>query len=255
MPANYASKYLDSNGLLIYTQTDEQQKLGYQFISLIRDRWNPRPYYYHLQPGGHVAAARSHLHHQYFARTDLKKFFYNVTRRKVSRVLGGIGINYESVQNIVAHSIVLDQASNVRHVPFGFVQSPLLATLALHKSALGAFLKTLSHSTSVTMSIYMDDILLSSDSIADLQLAIDGLLKSSTIGNFPINQEKLVLPCAALEIFNIELSQHKMEISAERLQEFEGAIRQSSSAEVIHGIISYVHTVNNLQAMQLESLL
>ena len=105
------------------------------------------------------------------------------------------------------------------------------------------------------MSIYMDDILLSSDSIADLQLAIDGLLKSSTIGNFPINQEKLVLPCAALEIFNIELSQHKMEISAERLQEFEGAIRQSSSAEVIHGIISYVHTVNNLQAMQLESLL
>lgn len=254
MPANYASKYLDSNGLLIYTQTDEQQERGYQFISLISDRWNPRPYYYHLQPGGHVAATRSHLHHQYFARTDLKKFFYNVTRRKVSRALGGIGINYENVQNILAHSIVLDQASNVRHIPFGFVQSPLLATLALHKSALGSFLKKLSHSTSITLSIYMDDILLSSDSIADLQLTINALLEASAIGNFPINQEKLVLPCTALEIFNIELSQHMMKITADRFQEFEDAIRQGSSAEVIHGIISYVHTVNNFQAMQLESL-
>lgn len=254
MPTNYSSKYEDSNGLTIYTQNDEQQKIARRIISYVRKRWKPLPYYYHLKPGGHVAAVRLHLEHLYFARADLKKFFNNATRRKIERALGKLGINYEIIQEITANSIVTDHSSNNKHVPFGFVQSPLLATLALHKSALGSYFKKVSTSTIVTLSVYMDDILISSNSIEDLNLILDKMLEASQISKFPINPEKLVRPTDSLTIFNIKLSHRAMCLTPDRLAEFETAIRQESEIKVINGIISYVRAVNEGQYLHLKTI-
>jgi len=255
MAANYASKYQDAKGLLIHTQTPEQQAIGHEIISTVNDRWNPSPYFYHLKPGGHVAAVKSHLNDKFFTRADLRKFFNHVTRKKLTRSLGGIGIAYESVLYIVENSTVLDEEASKRHVPFGFVQSPLLATLALHKSALGRFLKKVAKSGTITLSVYMDDILLSSNSKDELHDAIKELQQACSSANFSINSEKLIMPCEELEIFNIELSHSKMRLTERRLEEFARAIQENASEEVVGGIISYAHTVNIQQRDYLLSLL
>ena len=48
-------------------------------------------------------------------------------------------------------------------LPFGFIQSAILASICLDKSSLGIFLKRIKRDKSLSLSVYMDDILISSN--------------------------------------------------------------------------------------------
>ena len=166
--------------------------------------------------------------------------------------MGNIGFSYADVENIIVNSTVRDENSNSRYVPFGFVQSPIIATLTLHKSALGRFLKTQFLSREVKLSIYMDDIMLSSNSKKALEKSMGALLEISAVSNFPLNLEKLVAPTENLEIFNISVSHKDMRITDEKFQEFEESVIQNHSVEKVDGIVSYVLSVNIEQGKKLQ---
>jgi Reverse transcriptase (RNA-dependent DNA polymerase) len=94
-------------------------------------------------------------------KTDLSKFFDHVTRTKVARALKEIRFKPATAFEYACQSTV-EKTLGRRDfsLPFGFPQSPLLATLALSRSALGRQLELI-RTQNIRVSIYMDDIILS----------------------------------------------------------------------------------------------
>ena len=68
-------------------------------------------------------------------------------------------------------------------LPFGFVQSPVLASFALTTSALGAGFVRL-HNQNIKVSVYMDDFILSGDGVDELTAARDSLAAAAEVSGF-----------------------------------------------------------------------
>jgi hypothetical protein len=113
----------------------------------VRRRWRPPHYFYHLRPGGHVAALRGHLHNRCFATLDISHFFDSITRAKNHRALRNIGIRHDRAWEIAQESTV-EKTLRQRDfsLPYGFIQSPVLASLTLDRSAFGRVMKTVARS-------------------------------------------------------------------------------------------------------------
>ncbi|MGH7455587.1 MAG: reverse transcriptase domain-containing protein, partial [bacterium] len=129
---------------------------------LVEDATNFEAFFFHLRKGGHVAALHEHRRNRYFARIDLKNFFYSISRNRVARALHEIDIpragfyaKFSCVKNPYDEPTCPTYA-----LPYGFVQSPVLATLVLSRSVLGCYLRAIQ--SDVTLSVYMDDIAISS---------------------------------------------------------------------------------------------
>jgi hypothetical protein len=130
-------------------------------------------------------------------------------------------------------------------LPFGFVQSPILASVALSASALGLALAKL-HGKGMRLSVFMDDILLSGDDTSTLAVARHDLEGAAIVSHFSFNRLKSSGPCAGLEVFNLSLSHGRLAVSATRLAEFEAALEVADAATA-DGILGYVGTVNSHQ--------
>src|SRR5690606_31651017 len=108
-------------------------------------------------------------------------FFYSIARNRVARALQDVGVT--RARHYAKWSCVRNPYGDPRYVlPYGFVQSPILATLVLNCSAVGSFLRSLP--AHVTVAVYMDDISLSSDSRSDLDSAFGGLLAALDAAQF-----------------------------------------------------------------------
>lgn len=136
-------------------------------------------------------------------------------------------------------------------LPYGFVQSPLLASLCLHDSALGRILKKLSNETGVKVSVYVDDIVVSTCD-GDLAVAaLDEIKRAAERSRFSLNADKEEGPAEHICAFNINLSQLSLSVCADRWSEFLQALRDSESAHQSNGILGYVGSVNPAQATEL----
>jgi Reverse transcriptase (RNA-dependent DNA polymerase) len=91
-------------------------------------------------------------------------------------------------------------------LPYGFVQSPVLATLVLAQSALGGTLRKLTARANV--SVYVDDISLSSNDLNSLENCYAELVEAFEVAGFTANPTKNVTPCDELTVFNCSL-QHE----------------------------------------------
>src|ERR1700710_1474341 len=88
---------------------------------------------FHLRNGGHVAALHSHRDHAFFARVDIRRFFYSIARNRVQRALMSIGI--PRARHYAKWSCVKNPYGDPSYaLPYGFVQSPILASLVLMES-------------------------------------------------------------------------------------------------------------------------
>jgi hypothetical protein len=149
------------------------------------------PFYFHLRNGGHVAALHEHRKNRHFARVDLKNFFYSISRNRVARALREIGVPkawYYAKCSCVKNPFGEPSYS----LPYGFVQSPILATLVFSRSVLGEFLRE--SQREITLSVYMDDIAISSPANDVLQKVFEELKTKIQEANFPINLEKTKPP-------------------------------------------------------------
>jgi hypothetical protein len=98
------------------------------------------------------------------------------------------------------------------------------------------------------VSVYMDDIVISSNSDTGLSNVLREVKPIAEKSGFPLNEAKEEGPAEKITAFNIELSNGVLTLTEERLKDFIAAYRESDNFNVISGIFGYVMTVNKGQA-------
>lgn len=224
----------------IFVPNEKCREIGKQLVKDILKAWPRKPIYSHLQPGGHVAALHQHRLNNYFAKFDLENFFYSISRNNVVSSLKSI--NIENYRNLACFSCVknpLDTPPSYA-LPYGFVQSPLLATLVFSDSLLGQYLEKIANE--ITVSVYVDDIILSSNDKSLLSKLFEESLNEVKRSPFSVSSEKIVSPTSDLDVFNCKLRHEESFVLKERIDEFEKTERTELSKEAFE---RYCDSVKN----------
>lgn len=231
----------------VFVPTENNVFYGRFVKKIIEEKWKPPRNYYHLRDGGHVRALKSHLQDQYFIHVDVHNFFGSINKTRVTRVLKSI-LPYELARRISIDSTVrLPNTSENKYIlPFGFIQSPIIASLCLYNSRLGTYLEELGKK-GIMVSIYMDDIIISGNSKENLKLIFDEIKSISEKSKFPLNNNKNEMPNSKITVFNIHLSHNYLEITEDRMQEFSEAYYAASNDFQKEGILNYIESINPKQ--------
>jgi hypothetical protein len=162
--------------------------------------------------------------------------------------LRSIGIAHDRAWEITQESTV-EKTLRQRDfsLPYGFIQSPVLASLALDRSALGRVMKAIARSNHTRLNCYVDDVILSGideEAVEDSRLA---LIAAARRSGFILNETKSQRPSSAITAFNIVLSNGGLAVTEERMRAFEDAILSSGTISVA-AIIAYVRSINRAHA-------
>lgn len=246
---NWLHKFEIKKDRWVYIPNAKTLKSGRKVHNLIRLKWKSPLYMFHLRDGGHVAAAKYHIKKKYFCLIDISDFFGATSQSRVTRALGRL-VPYVKAREIAKESTVKNLNGNGLKdvIPYGYPQSPILASLCFHQSFCGGVISTLSKSGRVSVSIYMDDILLSSDDLDLLKNAFDAVTQALVKSGYTVNDRKTQSPATMISVFNLELSQRSLRVSSERIVEFLKAYISSKNPHERKGIASYVGSVNKAQA-------
>lgn len=159
-----------------------------------------------------------HRDNHSFARIDISNFFYSISRRRVQSALDRAQIG--DARFYAKWSTVVSPFGDPRYaLPYGFVQSPILASLVVATSDLGRHLLGLP--ASIKVGVYVDDISLSSDDEAELQQAYETILGVIAADGFAVSQAKLRPPAQMIDIFNCELAHGMASVSDDRVNAFQ----------------------------------
>jgi len=229
--------------------TPEFIEYGTEIKQIIAKRWCSPNYYYHLRNGGHVSALKKHLKHQYFIHLDIQNFFGQINRSRATRCLKEY-LSYSEARTIAIKSTVaLPRSDKKKYIlPFGFVQSTVIASLCLHKSTLGKCLHQLAKQNDLSVSVYMDDIIISSNNLQRLEEVLVSVEAAAEKAGFPLNKAKQEGPCNTITAFNILLTENELEITEARLNEFIEAFKASTNPNQKDGISNYISCVNTKQS-------
>jgi hypothetical protein len=223
---NCAYKYSNSRGKPVFVPTENGRKVGRELKRKLDRCFKPDFFFYHLRDGGHVAALHIHRKNRYFARVDIENFFYSIGRNRVVRCLQQLG--FAGAEKYGKWSTVKNPCGQPTYsLPYGFVQSPILATLVLSRSDLGDFLRSIS--VDFTVSVYMDDIAISGNNLRKLQRVYRNVCQKLVVSKFPINAKKSIAPARAVELLNCQLSHLNSLVTADRRTEFYAQARSSLS--------------------------
>lgn len=215
---NYEYRYELKPSRFVYIQTKNSVIRGKAIIKQVLKKYTPHSIFYHLERrGGHVAALRLHQQSDYFSRFDITNFFGQVSRTRVARSLRRVGFKPSRAFNIALESVVVEGPHRV--LPYGFCQSPVLATLALEQSHLGSELKRL-FDAGFLVSVYMDDILISGKYQDVLQEASEAVIEAASKAGFPLSPEKTAIAVANVDTFNCHIESHAITILDERMEKF-----------------------------------
>jgi hypothetical protein len=240
---NYAYKY-ERNGKPIFAPSGLGQQIGKDVKAQVEAAYAFDDFIYHLRKkGGHVAALHAHRPHEFFARVDIRRFFYSIARNRVARALRAIGVT--RAEHYAKWSCVKNpHAPPAYALPYGFIQSPALATLVLMQSGVGDLLRELVAQGEVMVTVYMDDISLSSDNLTALQAAFDRLLACLQHAEFEISPEKTRHPSPAMDLFNCDVECGRTVVRSERIDLFLSEPRTLPSQEAFDGYCESVAAGN-----------
>lgn len=230
----------------VFVPTKASMKMGREIKQAIQARWDVPPNYYHLLAGGHVEALRIHAGNSWFIHLDIKNFFGSINRSRITRSLKNL-FGYSHAREIANLSTVIHPNLGGFILPFGFVQSPIIASICLYKSGLGSCLNLLQKS-GVRVSVYVDDLIISSDTLKAATEALAAIKQSAERSGFQLNQEKEEGPAPRITAFNIDLSTNQLNIEPSRFKAFSDALLATTSTHQQRGIIGYVQSVNPDQA-------
>lgn len=231
--------------------SSDSKASGIKIKSAIEDCWTPPDNYYHLRNGGHVAAMKAHCSNTCFIHLDIKNFFGAINKSRVTRCLKR-HFGYSDARLIARESTVKHPTNPKKYIlPFGFVQSPIIASICLFKSSLGKHLNKLSFTKDVVVSVYMDDIIISME---DEDMADDILCEvkcAADKSRLPLNEIKEEGPADQVTAFNINLSHKNLKIDDVRLSEFIDNFTLSGNDAQRKGIRQYIKSVNTDQSQKL----
>lgn len=241
----------------IYVPSMKAIKEGKIIKSFLEKSWSTPFYYCHLNPGGHVTALKSHLNSNFFIRADISQFFNNINRSRVTRELKKFYPSYSLARESACKSVVPSPVVKNKFIlPFGFIQSPIIASICLSNSGLGTFLTGLI-SKGYIVSVYMDDIIISDNntiSLNELQKTYDKLLEVADLSRFSLNTDKTVSPKNKITAFNIELSNNNLAITEDRYERF---LKKAliGSDETKEGILGYINSISKKQGVSFRAIL
>lgn len=241
MPLNYEFSFEVRPGKPVFIQRKDSLGQGKRLTTAIEEKYQPCDLFFHFRKrGGHVAAMKRHLGNAYFSRFDLEDFFGHVTRTKIVRALRKLGWSHKEAFSDAVDSVVVLNAQRV--LPFGFHQSPLIATLVLEQSLLGGFLQRQAD-TGLTVSIYMDDILISGNDQALLAEASTELVEVAASAGFPVSTKKQAVALEEASVFNCIVSQDSVRFLDHRMRQFL-ADHEATSDLGKQAIEAYIHAVS-----------
>lgn len=236
----------------VFVPTEYYKTRGLEIHKKILKNWTAPSYYYHLNAGGHVAAMHAHKKHKYYLALDIEDFFGSIGLSRVTRNLVPF-FGYTEARSMAKDSTVNHPIDFKRTIlPYGFTQSPVVASIVLENTALGRGLELLSKHLKV--SVYMDDIFLSSNSENTLEAAKEDLIHLAEISKFQLHSEKCQGPTTSLTVFNIDIKQGHLEINKNRMMDFFEVLSDSPSKHQREGIFSYINAINPLQALKFISM-
>lgn len=251
MLQNYEYRFELKPRKYVYIPTPESRRRGRKIVRDLLDRWVPEGYFYHFgKRGGHIAALRPHVDKKFKASVDLSNFFTSVSRTKVHRSLLQCRYANRHALDIATESCV--EASGRKFLPYGFVQSMALATLAVEKSNVGKEISRL-RSRGIVITMYVDDIILSSDDCDELTSAYQRIRTAISASNLELAEHKSSEPSDQVEAFNCLIGHGKLEVIESRMQAFATQLEEADD----HGraaILKYVGVLNDDQMKQLEKL-
>jgi hypothetical protein len=188
MLGTYTTAFDLPNGHRVFVPSASSRQAGATVRADVARRWRVPNHFYHLRPGGHVTALRTHLHNRSFATLDISGFFDSVTRSKIHRALLRIGFRHPEAWDI-AQECTVEKTRRHRDfsLPYGFVQSPVLASVALDRSALGRAMVKLAQSNQMRLTCYVDDLVLSALEEEPVESGRLTLIRAAEQSGFIIN--------------------------------------------------------------------
>jgi hypothetical protein len=252
MPAPWISRFEVKPGRWVFVPSEESRSIGLELRTDLASIWDPPRFFYHLRSGGHVAALRAHLGNSVFVHLDIEDFFGCVSKTRITRCLKPL-VGYEKARQIARESVVFHPTDKSRlMVPYGFVQSQLLASICLADSALGRYMTHLSESARAAISVYVDDIIISTrDSRVAHEIHAE-IQNAAKRAHFRLRPKGNQVPSLEIRAFNIMLRENSMLVAGDRMIDFVTALRSSSSDAQKQGIVSYVETICPTQAQSLD---
>lgn len=249
----WISKFQIKEYSWVFVPTEETIQYGQEIKKIIEDKWPKPTYFYHLKRGGHVKALQKHTRNEYFIHLDIRDFFGHINRSRVTRCLKEY-FPYEKAREIAVESTVRLPVSAIKKyiLPFGFVQSPIIASVCLSKSTLGLYLSKLSRQRKFKVSVYMDDIIISGNNPTALQEELEKITAAAEKSGLPLNANKQEGPSNRITAFNINMSQGALAITTAKLDEFADTYSNSTNDRQRLGILKYVFSVNPDQSAQIE---
>lgn len=241
----WTTKFEIKPGSWVFVPSEKSIENGKEIKSLIENHWNPPSYYYHLKKGGHIKALKKHLKSTSFINLDIKNFYGSINKSRVTRCVKKF-FGYEKARFIAKESTVRHPINKDKKfmLPFGFVQSPILASLCLSKSHLGIYINKLHAQSETIVSVYMDDIIISTRGNINLNAILDNIKVVAEKSKFEFNTQKEEGPSEKITAFNINLRHKYLEIEKQRYDKFLAAYLNSSSEYQREGIKSYITSVN-----------
>ena len=228
-------------GKPVFVPTSLGRKIGNDVKGQVTRQYNFPYFYFHLRSGGHVAALHAHRENRYFAYADISNFFYSIGRNRVTRCLRNISVDRPN--HYSKWSCVRNPFDNPRYsLPYGFIQSPMLASLVLSCSPLGGFLHRIKDEISVC--VYMDDISISSNNSGFLERIYAEMIGFFYESNFDISKEKFSPPAENIVIFNCNLSYGHSSVSQQRKDIFLSENRSSLSEDAFNRYCDYIEQGN-----------
>ena len=252
MVVNYRYRFEIRPGRFAYIPTDEHRDIAGDIINRVQRQWSPPRWCYHIgKRGGHIAALLVHTPNWWRARLDIEYFYGSVTRSKLNRALKRVGFSYAEANEIATTSTV--RIGKGYALPYGFLQSSLLATLALANSALGTEITQLIDDGFV-LSVYVDDIIVSDPTHKGaVQDAITRLVDAASRAAFTISADKTQGPTEEISVFNIVARGDYMMITDDRMLEFWQRVIDNGESPSSEAMIRYVAGVNEAQADTLRA--
>ena len=238
---NYAYSF-QLNAKPVFVPSDLGVRIGEDVKRRVERLHSFAPHFYHLRRGGHVAALHVHRQNRYFCKVDLKNFFYSIARNRVIRALREVGV--PRAEHYGKWSCVKNPYERPSYaLPYGFVQSPILATLVLDQSHLGETVRSLS--SHLTLSIYVDDISLSSNDINSLAEGYTQVCTAIDVAGFALSPEKSVFPCDSLTVFNCQLRIGETFVTPDRKELFLKKRPNPAQLEAFERYVQSVERGNN----------
>jgi hypothetical protein len=251
----WVSKFQIKPNSWVFVPNKENIQYGNSLKLSIEKHWSAPNFYYHLNNGGHVKALKSHTEHYFFIHLDIKDFFGSINRSRITRCLKEYFEHSIAREMAIASTVRLPNSPVKKYIlPFGFVQSPIIALICLYKCRLHRYLQNLSTVENIAVSIYVDDIVISGDDVEFLAKTLADIKITAKKSGFTLNSAKEEGPAEKITAFNIELSHGSLRTIDTRFDAFCDVYKSSTSANQLEGIIGYVSSVNTSQSDDLQKL-